>query len=107
MGSFGFCLRDSKQKRHTSLVVWETLEAFLKFPVPRPGIEPGTSGMNTAPPCLSFRTDRQTDGRSDKQFKCYMPSYRAIMKNYAQQETGENSLHNYDCRSGAKLKNKC
>ncbi|KAH3866617.1 hypothetical protein DPMN_029714 [Dreissena polymorpha] len=29
----------------TSLVGWETLEAFLKFPVPRPGFEPGTSGM--------------------------------------------------------------
>ncbi|KAH3724015.1 hypothetical protein DPMN_049816, partial [Dreissena polymorpha] len=24
---------------------WETLEAFLKFPVPRPGFESGTSGM--------------------------------------------------------------
>ncbi|KAH3783288.1 hypothetical protein DPMN_161223 [Dreissena polymorpha] len=29
----------------TSLVGWGTLEAFLKFPVPRPGFEPGTSGM--------------------------------------------------------------
>ncbi|KAH3802773.1 hypothetical protein DPMN_156456, partial [Dreissena polymorpha] len=29
----------------TSLVGWETLEAFLKFPVPRTRIEPGTSVM--------------------------------------------------------------
>ncbi|KAH3827503.1 hypothetical protein DPMN_129438 [Dreissena polymorpha] len=29
----------------TSLVGWETLKAFLKFPAPRPGIEPWTSGM--------------------------------------------------------------
>ncbi|KAH3825833.1 hypothetical protein DPMN_127716 [Dreissena polymorpha] len=29
----------------TSLVGWETLEAFLKLPVSRPEIEPGTSGL--------------------------------------------------------------
>ncbi|KAH3719521.1 hypothetical protein DPMN_062358 [Dreissena polymorpha] len=34
-----------QQRPSTSLVGWETLEAFLKFPVPRPGIELGTSGM--------------------------------------------------------------
>ncbi|KAH3720337.1 hypothetical protein DPMN_063234 [Dreissena polymorpha] len=33
------------QVTSTSLHGWETLKAFLKFPVPRPGIEPGTSGM--------------------------------------------------------------
>ncbi|KAH3721826.1 hypothetical protein DPMN_064774 [Dreissena polymorpha] len=26
-------------------ITWETLEAFLKFPVPRPGFEPETFGM--------------------------------------------------------------
>ncbi|KAH3851883.1 hypothetical protein DPMN_094370 [Dreissena polymorpha] len=45
---------------------WETLEALLKFPVPRSGFEPGTSGMvdqsvTTRPPHHPFELGQQLE----------------------------------------------
>ncbi|KAH3770880.1 hypothetical protein DPMN_172177 [Dreissena polymorpha] len=36
---------DTRENYLGFIVGWETLKAFLKCPVPRPGIEPGTSTM--------------------------------------------------------------